>query len=117
MKSLLVYIRNRLFPSPEKHYRFTPTQLVANYERTRRALKLLRRKWSERLCEEDELEVIYHLDRLRKRLERKALAARLSHELLAERKLLSFASEVAAAANSCCLAPRVEDRYIRLGDA
>jgi hypothetical protein len=104
---------------PEKqmsYYRFSDAQLATIYERTSTVLKILRRRWSERLCEEDEIEIICKLDQLRRFLERKALAARLNFEPEAETELLNFSEQVAAAAESCCLASRVEENYPKVSD-
>ena len=60
------------------YYRFSDAQLADDFiERTSTVLKILRRRWSERLCEEDETEIICKLDQLRRFLERKALAEKL----------------------------------------
>ena len=49
------------------YYRFSDAQLADDFiERTSTVLKILRRRWSERLCEEDETEIICKLDQLRR---------------------------------------------------
>jgi hypothetical protein len=116
IKKILSAFRSQISFNQPVYHRFSDAQIGVIYERTSRTLKLLRRRWRDRLWEEDEIEIILHLDKLRKRLERKALVARLNSEFQAEQKILDMASEVAVAANSCCICQPVEDGYPKASD-